>query len=689
MQKLFFSLTILIILIIGSIYGILFTKYGNSIISSYIESKVNNEQEKVKLKVNNFILTLKTIDFNAVINDDSYINISGDLSIFKKSVDLKYDIKIENLSTLKNLIHQDLKGKFYTNGIFKGNKQEAIIQGFSNLASSQTKYYINLNKFEINNIQLDLKEAKIEELLSLINKPEYLKGTLNINANIKNIDINNLDGIFVANMTKGILNNDVINKEFNQTLSSPINFQGDINASLLGNKAEVKSELLTSIADIFLDKTIIDLNNKNFFSDYKIDVKNLNRLEGVLGRKLNAEFSNIGKVSLENSLISINGNSNIFESTTNYKLELKDFVAQNVDFKIENAKIEKLLHMLNEPVYLIGDFNVKGQIKDSSLNKLNGLIVSKISNAKIINEVVNAVYKQELTDVITFDSTINTSLVPNQAISKVEVLSNIGKLNLEKAIYNLSDKSFNSDYVLNILALEKIKGLTKSDLRGELDLKGEVKSLDKNLFLTGNSNIVGGTLNFNLKNDIFNLKLDNANMKDLLYKMNKPEIFDSKANFDLEYDLAIKKGKLNANLLNGHFLPNDYSNIISQLAKFDLTKEIYETVKIESNINEKQFVSNLNMQSKNTQIQANDAFLDFDKNLIDAKLNTKIKDNNFVITLKGDMKKPNIGLDTKELLKNEVEKNRDKIEEKLNKVLDEKIKDEKTKDIINNLKNIF
>lgn len=689
MQKLFFSLTILIILIIGSIYGILFTKYGNSIISSYIESKVNNEQEKVKLKVNNFILTLKTIDFNAVINDDSYINISGYLSIFKKSVDLKYDIKIENLSTLKNLIHQDLKGKFYTNGIFKGNKQEAIIQGFSNLASSQTKYYINLNKFEINNIQLDLKEAKIEELLSLINKPEYLKGTLNINANIKNIDINNLDGIFVANMTKGILNNDVINKEFNQTLSSPINFQGDINASLLGNKAEVKSELLTSIADIFLDKTIIDLNNKNFFSDYKIDVKNLNRLEGVLGRKLNAEFSNIGKVSMENSLISINGNSNIFESTTNYKLELKDFVAQNVDFKIENAKIEKLLHMLNEPVYLIGDFNVKGQIKDSSLDKLNGLIVSKISNAKIINEVVNAVYKQELTDVITFDSTINTSLVPNQAISKVEVLSNIGKLNLEKAIYNLSDKSFNSDYVLNILALEKIKGLTKSDLRGELDLKGEVKSLDKNLFLTGNSNIVGGTLNFNLKNDIFNLKLDNANMKDLLYKMNKPEIFDSKANFDLQYDLAIKKGKLNANLLNGHFLPNDYSNIISQLAKFDLTKEIYETVKIESNINEKQFVSNLNMQSKNTQIQANDAFLDFDKNLIDAKLNTKIKDNSFVITLKGDMKKPNIGLDTKELLKNEVEKNRDKIEEKLNKVLDEKIKDEKTKDIINNLKNIF
>jgi hypothetical protein len=689
MQKLFFSLTILLVLIIGSIYGILFTKYGNSIISSYIESKVNNEQEKVKLKVNNFILTLKSIDFNAVINEDSYINISGDLSIFKKSVDLKYDIKIDDLSTLKNLIHQDLKGKFYTNGIFKGNKQDAIIQGFSNLASSQTKYYINLNKFEVNNVQIDLKDGKIEELLALANKPQYLKGFLNINANIKNIDVNNLDGVFVANLSKGILNNDIFNKEFNQTLSSPINFQGDINASLFGNRAEVKSELLTSIADIYLDKTVIDLNNKKLFSDYKVDIKNLNRLEGILGRKLNGEFSNIGKVSMENSIVSIDGTSNIFESTTTYKLDIQDAIAQNINFKIENAKIEKVLHMLNEPVYLTGDFNVKADVKNSSLEKLDGLIVSKISNAKIINEVVNAVYKQELSDVITFDSTINTSLVPNQAISKIDVLSNIGKLNLEKAVYNLENKSFNSDYSLNILDLEKIKGLTKTDLRGDIDLKGEVKSVDNILFLTGNSNFAGGKLDFNLKDDIFNLKLDDANMKELLYRMNKPEIFDSKANVNLEYELLTKKGKLKANLLNGHFLPNDYSNIVSQLAKFDLTKEIYETVKIDSNINEKLVISNLNMQSPNTQINTTDALLDFEKNLIDAKLNTQIKTSSFLITLKGDMKKPNISLDTKELLKNEIEKNRDKIEEKLNKVLDKNIKDEKTKDIINNLKSIF
>ena len=34
---------------------------------------------------------------------------------------------------------------------------------------------------------------------------------------LKNIDENNLDGNFIANISKGQLENDVINKEFNQT----------------------------------------------------------------------------------------------------------------------------------------------------------------------------------------------------------------------------------------------------------------------------------------------------------------------------------------------------------------------------------------------------------------------------------------------------------------------------------------
>ena len=109
MKKFFISLTILIIFIIGGIYGVLFTKPGNGFVASYIESKVNDEQNDVQLKVNDFTLTFNTISFNATINDNSDINIVGDLEIFKKKLDLKYDIKINELSKLENFIQSEFQ----------------------------------------------------------------------------------------------------------------------------------------------------------------------------------------------------------------------------------------------------------------------------------------------------------------------------------------------------------------------------------------------------------------------------------------------------------------------------------------------------------------------------------------------------------------------------------------------------
>ena len=495
MKKLFLFLTIIIILIIGSVYGTLFTKYGNGIIASYIENKVNDGQEDVKLKVNDFRLTFNTINFDAKINDDSQILITGDLAIFKQSVDLKYDIKINDLATLKNLTKQDLKGPFSTNGTFVGDKNNAVIQGFTNIALSQTDYHVNLVNFEPKNININLKDAKIQELLSLLNKPIYATGDLNITADIKNIDVTNLDGIVKANISKGKINNDVVNKEFKQSINTSINIETNINASLLGKKVEVKSELISSVADIFLDKTVIDLEKNKSFSDYRIDVKNLNKLEGVIGKKLNGDFYTSGNIFLENSNISIAGNSNIFESTSTYNLKLKDSNLENINFKIEDAKIEKLLHMLNEPVYATGNLNIDGDIKNAKIETLNGLINTKITEGKIINEVVNTVFKQEIKDIVTFDLNVDTSLVPNQAVSKASLNTNLLDLNINQAVFDFNEASLNSDYLVKIVSLTNLVDFTKTKLRGAMDISGNIQSKE-NLLLKALSNYFDNNGNF-------------------------------------------------------------------------------------------------------------------------------------------------------------------------------------------------
>lgn len=690
MKKLFLWLTLLIVFIAVLAYSIVFSKFGNEFIASYIENKVNNPQQNIKFKVTNFRLRVDSLDFNAVINENSNISVNGALSIWNRWVDLKYDIKITDLSILNNLINQNLKSELFTNGVFKGDYQSAIIQGFSNIANSETKYNLVFKDFKIKDIFLELKNAKIDELLNFMNKPHYLNGDLTINANIKNIDNNNLDGKLIANISKGQLENDVINKEFNQTFSSKINIDGDIDASFLGKNAEIKTQLLTSIGNLILEKTLVDLEKDRVISDFKLEAKNLQKLESVFGRKLIGNFNTVGNILYENAIFNVDGKSDIFESSTVFRFKLEDNIAKDISFKVENTKIEKLLDFLNEPIYATGDLNIQGEIQNSKLEELSGAIISKISNAKLVNEVVNAVFKQELKTPVNFEMALNNQFIPNKIVSQMVLNSSIANLSAENGIYDLVEGVLKSDYLLKISSLDNLKDFTKTKLRGKLDIKGELGKKDMFLFATGKSSVLGGKLDFTLKNDDLTASLNDVSVKELSYMMYKPEFFNSRGDFNLNYNTITKQGNLVGKLFNGSFLPNDLALLINHLAKFDLTKEIYETVNLNSEINDKQLTSNFLMKSENTQIESKDAITDFDKNFIDAKLNTQIKNRSFNLSLIGEMNKPKISLDTKELLKNELdrklEKNRDKIEEKLNKVLGENSDNEKAKEL---LKNIF
>lgn len=669
MKKLFLSLTLIVLIILGLVYGILFTKSGNNMVSSYIENKVNTGQEKVKLKVDDFTLTLNHLNFDAWINDDSKINISGDLSLFQRSVDLKYDIKINDLSTLKNLTNQEFKGPLVTNGIFTGNEIEAIIQGSSDIAQSQTKYYFNLENFEPKNINVQIKNAKIEDILVLLNKPVYAKGDLNIIADIKNASLSKLDGMVISKITNAKISNEIVNKELNQTLQSPITFQSDINAILTPNKIEVKSNITSSIAEILMNRTIIDLETNNIKTDYKIDVKNLSKLEGIISKKLNGQFLTYGSLKAFDETIQIEGDSNVFEGISKYNLEFVKNIPSFIKFSVENAKLEKILQVMNEPIYSNGDVNIFGDIKNTNLDKLEGTINSRIINASIINEVASTLFKQNLQEKINYDLNIDTTLAPNQAISSTNIESTIGNLTLKKSIYDFKENIFTSDYLLSIPSLDKLKDILQLNLKGKMDINGEIFNKNDSLSINGNSDTLGGAFDFNFKNEKLNANLKNINIQELSAMLDYSKFFDAKADFTLDYDFLLKKGDLTGKLLNGHFIENNFTQLFNHLTKDDLSKEIFETFDINSRIDNRILTSNLIMKSQNSEINIQDSILDLEKDFIDTKINSKIKDKTFTIGLNGNATNPKISIDAKDLLKDKIEKNKNKIKEKANKIL--------------------
>lgn len=636
-----------ILLILVLLHGLIFTNTGNNIIAKYIEEEINYGQEKLLFKVNNLKLSYSSISFDAWISDNSEIKVFGSFSILKKEFNLQYFANINDLSIFKNLANYNIKGSLETNGIFVGNKQEAIVEGVSNIAKSDTKYYFNLKNFKPKNLNLQIKNAKIEELLLLLGKPIYAKGDINILADVRSTNKATLEGMVISHILDGKINNDVVNKELKVATINTINFKGNLNASLLPNKIDIKSELNSSILDLFLDKTTIDFETNKTTSDYKLDVKNMAILSTFFNKKWVGDFTSNGNIEISNNISTINGIANIFQSNTKYTFNLDKEKLSSIKFSVENGKIEKLLKMLSEPVYATGNIEVKGEINQFDNEKMNGLINSKLSNISIVNEVTNTVFNQDIKNQIKSNLQIDTTIAENKAISKINLDSNIGNLDTQNSIFNFTDNSFSSDYTYNISNLERIKDFTKVKLTGKAKLEGKFYSRRGKYTLNGKSILANGNLNLELRDGNLKINLDDVSTKELSNLLDYPKIFDSNADINLNYNYNTNNGNLNAKLQNGHFIPNGFTVLASNITKSDLTKEIYEKVIISSQMKDKVLISSLTMRSPNTQINIKDSVINFDKEVIDMKINASIKNTPLNTIIKGDIEKPKVSLDTK------------------------------------------
>ena len=647
MKKYFIITLSFIFLMLLLLNGLIFTNTGNNIIAKYLEEEINYGQEKLLFKVNNLKLSYSSISFDARISDNSEIKVFGNFSILRKEFDLQYFANINDLSIFKNLANYNIKGSLETNGTFMGNRQEAIVQGVSNIAKSDSRYYFNLKDFKPVSLNIQIKNAKIEELLLLLGKPLFAKGDINIMADIRNTDKSNLEGMIISNILDGRINNDVINKELKVAIVNSINFKGNLNASLFPNKIDIKGELNSSILDLFLDNTIIDFETNKTNSNYKLDIKNITTLSSFFNKKWVGEFSTTGSLEESNNIFTMIGTSNIFQSNTKYTIIFDKEKLSSIDFSIENGKIEKLLKMLSEPVYATGDLVMKGKINDLNSEKINGSINSKLSNISIVNEVTNTVFNQDLKNQIKSNLQIDTNIIDNKAISKINLDSNIGNLDTQNSIFNFNDNSFSSDYTYNISNLEKIKDFTKIKLTGKAKLEGKFYTRRGKYTLNGKSNLSSGNLNLELKDGNLKINFDDISTKELSNLLDYPKIFDSNADMNLNYSYITNNGNINAKLQNGHFISNGFTALASSVTKSDLTKEIYEKVTITSQIKDKILTSNLSMRSPNTQINIKDSTINFNKETIDMKINANIKNTPLNTTIKGDIEKPKFSLDTK------------------------------------------
>ena len=183
-----------------------------------------------------------------------------------------------------------------------------------------------------------------------------------------------------------------------------------------------------------------------------------------------------------------------------------------------------------------------------------------------------------------FKGTGNMELVLDRKLSDRRIFPS---LDINKLIFDIKSKETIGNYIFFAKDLSKLKDFTKSQLSGELKLVGDVKLIKEKLYIDGKSNIANGNFDFKLNDNILNANLKGAELIKLFHMFNQKEFFSANTNLALNYNIVTKRGDLKGNFLNGHFLQSNFTKLVEQFTKLNLTKEIYENSKLDTKIDDK------------------------------------------------------------------------------------------------------
>ncbi|MFA7083901.1 MAG: hypothetical protein WC141_05125 [Arcobacteraceae bacterium] len=438
----------------------------------------------------------------------------------------------------------------------------------------------------------------------------------------------------------------------------------------------------------------IDLLSLKFNLKYMVDIKDLSKLEKWTKQKLNGNFKTNGEIKGNKDLLLVNGLTDVFGSNSKYDVVLKNFNVSNIDFLFKQIYIEKLLYTLNQPSYAKGKIDIAGNITNIELENLSGKIATSIYDGQLNNKVVNEKFELKLVSNKNFQGKINTILKPMLIDNAIDFKTSFANLNIKSATLNLKDNAINSDYEVVVENLNHLYDITQMNFLGNLTLNGTVKKT-KDLEVTGHSNTLKGTVDFRLFNDDFNAKIKNIEAYELTKMLMYPSFFVSKVNAVLDYNIVSQQGVLTANLLNGQFIKTEFSTLINNLARFDLTKEVYQNVDLTSKINKKVIQSKISMNSDLTSIEVPSSLVDLDAQTTNTQVDLKIKGIDLSAVVSGDIKNPKIKIDASKFLQSQaLEKIEEKIEKKVKEKFKDKLKgkiddDEDLNKLVQGLKSIF
>ncbi|NWF66683.1 MAG: hypothetical protein HXX81_04355 [Campylobacterales bacterium] len=650
------------------LYILLFTTFGNSVVASLIQSKITSANSDIKLE--KFIMNMNNIEMSIVIDNNSKIDINSTYSIFNLSIDGKFNLDIEDLSKLQHLTTQKLNGNLKAHGSLAGNKENMKLNALSDIFGSNTTIDIGLNNFEISEILFDIKDAKIEKLLYMLDKSNFLTGSFNSKGVIKNADIKNLDGVVDLDIKNGYFIASNLLKEFNISIKDDVSFT--LNSNSILNKDTISSKLGFNSKLIEFNSNDISLNIEKQLLNLTYDtyIENLAYLKAFMDINLHGNLKANGVINLKKDELEFSCNTNSFGGKSLFESfidDIKEPTKVSIHSKFENVDIQKLLFVAGINYISNGKINGEIALKNSLKNKLDGVSNILISNLSFDNSMLKQLLDVELPNE-HYNIELKSSFMKDIIISIIEINSNILNINANQMSYNLTEQSLKSDFLIDIENLKSFEKLLNMKIDTPIKIVGELEN-SQTLKIKAKSDIFGGDVKFNLDNSLIDCNLNSIILDELFKALNYPNIL--KATFDgvVNYNLVNSLGEVKLYSNSGKIEPNQLTTLLKTLANIDLEKEIFNKISLNTKIDKFETLTDINLTSQNSQIYSKDTKFNLSSKYLESNIALSYKDRTLYALVKGDVKNPKVSINANEALK-------EKATKEIEKVIDKNVKEE-------------
>lgn len=643
----------IVVVLVASVYVLAFTSFGNGIVAPIIEKKIQ-EASQTDVQLKTFVLDLSTIEVNLALDDQNSVEVNGSYSLFSQSFDLSYLVQLKNLEALQKLAQRAIKGSFVTQGKVVGDMKLLNVDGTSDLAHSETTYHVTLEDLNPTSIIAKIDGAQLASLLYMIGEKQYASATINLDLNMKNIKEHQLDGDVTLLTSKGELNSQVMQKNFNINIP-PTTFSMKLDTKLQGDTIKYKYALDSNLAHI-TSKGDVNPQPLELDVELGLHVQELAVLKPMIQADLRGALNLNATAKGSQEKLSVKGFSDIASSATTFEALLKNFEPKSFHGSVKHLQIAKLLYMIKQPHYLDATLDVQADLDSLDPKNLSGKVETYITNGLLDSKYLTKQYEfKSPMPKTTLSGAILTKLAGTTVDTKMDLKTSLATLNIKKALYDIEKSSLNSDYSVAVADLDKLYFVTQQHLKGKIKADGIVQKA-KDLDLTLVSNVAGGKLDAKLHNDDFVADIVNMKTLDILDMLIYPKVFASDINGKLNYNLASASGKFDTKLTNGMFTQNAVLDLTKTYAKIDLYKQKF-LGNLNGTINKDDLLVLLDLKSNTSSIYTKDTKLNTKTQQIDSKI--KIVANNnppLYVTLQGELSAPKYKVDATEIMKKEGQK---------------------------------